>query len=798
VMTTSQTSLAFAERQIGTTSTAQSFTISNTGTGDLNYNIGSTGDADQFVITGTLSGTIAPGGSTQIDVQFSPTPPLGAKSATLTISGDDPANGSDTVTLTGTANSVGTFTLSSSTYQANENAGVMQITVNRNNGTLGSVNATVSWGSGTAVGGTDPCVAGQDFVGTGATLIFLQGDTTKSVNIPLCDDAVPEESEVLSVSLSTNLGGVFPTGIAQATILDTDPRTRVVDRLDDLVSADECTANANDCSLRGAIGWSNDGDTITFDPSLLPPPFAPEAAPAAAVITLTGEIGIFTDITINGPGASLLTIDGNATSRIFGIGTGATVSISGMTLTNADAGGGSDGGAINQNSGSTLNLNSMVITGNLAAQGGGIYTLQATLNVTNSTISDNETENEGGGIYNAEGNVTITDSIISGNTALYNPQSLQLGGGGIFSGTPNAGSLTITGSTISNNCAGTRAGNVCTTARSQGGGIAATAANISNSLISGNVAIDGAGIYHLRGLIVTNSTVSGNTATGSGGGISSNLSVGAFLTVIGSTFSANSAAVNGGGIYLAGYDTSSIRNSTFSANTAATGGNLWILPVTSSSVTSSTFSGGTVHNDGGFQLPVSNSIFAASCTGTDIVNVGFNIDSGTGCGFGSANNSMSSTDALLGPLQNNGGPTFTMAILPGSPAIDAGSAFGLTTDQRGLTRPINHASVPNAGDGSDIGAFEMQVPTAASASISGRVTTAHGTGIKGVIVTVQGMSGTSRVAYTNTLGYYRIEGLAAGEMFVVSVNARRQEFAAPTQVVNLFDSVEGLNFRALP
>ena len=69
-------------------------------------------------------------------------------------------------------------------------------------------------------------------------------------------------------------------------------------------------------------------------------------------------------------------------------------------------------------------------------------------------------------------------------------------------------------------------------------------------------------------------------------------------------------------------------------------------------------------------------------------------------------------DPRLGPLTNNGGPTFTMALLPGSPAIDQGNSAGASTDQRGRLRPVDNPGITNAsgGDGSDIGAFELQSP----------------------------------------------------------------------------------------
>ena len=79
-------------------------------------------------------------------------------------------------------------------------------------------------------------------------------------------------------------------------------------------------------------------------------------------------------------------------------------------------------------------------------------------------------------------------------------------------------------------------------------------------------------------------------------------------------------------------------------------------------------------------------------------------------GTGTMSGTALTGDPLLGPLAANGGPTPTMAPAEGSPVIDAGSAFGLTTDQRGLARPSDFPSLSNAGDGSDIGAVELQVP----------------------------------------------------------------------------------------
>src|SRR6185295_11440420 len=75
--------------------------------------------------------------------------------------------------------------------------------------------------------------------------------------------------------------------------------------------------------------------------------------------------------------------------------------------------------------------------------------------------------------------------------------------------------------------------------------------------------------------------------------------------------------------------------------------------------------------------------------------------------LGIATGNLLDIDPLLGPLQNNGGPTDTHALLPGSPALDAGISGGPNTDQRGFPRPFDIPALPNAADGSDIGAYEF-------------------------------------------------------------------------------------------
>jgi CSLREA domain-containing protein len=254
---------------------------------------------------------------------------------------------------------------------------------------------------------------------------------------------------------------------------------------------------------------------------------------------------------------------------------------------------------------------------------------------------------------------------------------------------------------------------------------------VTNSTLSNNSAANyGGAIYNLRPLTVINSTFSGNSAGANGGGISSS----GTLTVTNSTFSGNSAGANGGGISSLG--TLTVTNSTFSGNSATYDGGA-ILNEDSATVINSTFfsnaagsSGGAVRNGPGFPerpvltvinstlsgntadssggisnrgtLHLSNTIIANSPSGEDChsgtvaTNVNNLIEDGIfGC------TSALSGDPDLGPLQDNGGPTHTMALGAGSPAIDAGDDTACpSTDQRGVARP--------QGPHCDIGAFELE------------------------------------------------------------------------------------------
>jgi len=248
---------------------------------------------------------------------------------------------------------------------------------------------------------------------------------------------------------------------------------------------------------------------------------------------------------------------------------------------------------------------------------------------------------------------------------------------------------------------------------------------ISNCTIMQSTApsgMNGGGIANLGTLTVSNSTFSRNSASADGGGIFNN---GGTLTVANSTFSSNGAGSSGGGIYNSG--TATITNSTFSGNTSASGGGALFHASGTLSVSNSTMSGNSDTSSGGGidnaaaggSVSIANSILSSNtngnCVGSSVTNGGLNISDDATCLFGSATGANGQTigdsvNSMLDPngLLYNGGPTQTIGLQVGSPAIAAiATANCPAADQRGATRP---AAGQNA---CDIGAFELGgvVPT---------------------------------------------------------------------------------------
>ncbi|MEX2142001.1 MAG: HYR domain-containing protein [Pirellulales bacterium] len=286
--------------------------------------------------------------------------------------------------------------------------------------------------------------------------------------------------------------------------------------------------------------------------------------------------------------------------------------------------------------------------------------------------------NLAGGIYNEVGNLTINNSTITENSA-------RSVGGAIYS----SGNLTIQSSTFSSNSA-VGGGALYVVSAGSGTGRAL----ISKSTFTLNVAPstfgDGAALVNHAEMTVVNTTLSNNSTGGEGGAIWNG---NGNLTVTNTTITRNSAGTHGGGIWNGGRLL--FGNSVIAANSAPTGPD-------------------------GFE----RGFVSIASMGHNLVgnSDGFGVTATTGDQFGTTSGVL---DPRLGPLANNGGPTRTHALLPGSPAIDAGNnAAAQATDQRGVTRPRD-----GNADGIavvDIGAFEREENTPPSADAGGPYTVEAG------------------------------------------------------------------------
>ena len=414
--------------------------------------------------------------------------------------------------------------------------------------------------------------------------------------------------------------------------------------------------NTNDSgagSLRDKLASAAPGDTIDFDASL-----------AGQTIHLQSTITLSQNVTIDGSALAVpITLSGDSDSdgvgdvTIFVINSGTTVVINNLVLTKGKAVN-DNGGAISNNG--TLTVNNSIFVENRAPDSGysaGAIYSYGSLTVNNSKFLNN-TAAYGGGAIQAVGQVADTLNI-SNSTFAYNYTNSGGGGGAIYSAIATA---TITNSTFTHNTAATV----------EGGGI---------SIIGGTTT-------------VTGSTFAYNSAA-TGGSIG--VWNGAVLNVSNSTFAHNTAPSGiSGGIY--NYGTVNLYNSTFSDNTAGTHG------IDIANYSNLNFANNIMAN--------ATTYFSCNNSGSIGINLNNLIEDGS-----SSCSPTLAVDPQLDTLGDNGGSTQTMALLSGSPAIDAGNnttcaaAPVSNADQRGVIRPI--------GTNCDLGAYEADYLLVTDASDPG-------------------------------------------------------------------------------
>lgn len=505
--------------------------------------------------------------------------------------------------------------------------------------------------------------------------------------------------------------------------------------------------NTNDSgtgSLRDALSQANaNAEADVIDLSTV----------SGQTISITsGQLEIDDDeITVNGAGA---TLDAGGNSRALAI-YYSDVTLNDLTITGGNgestqplrgisqAGAGGGMYAIE----SDLEVNDSEISGNSGAVGGGLffYSEYGSLSVNDSVVSGNDALYAGGGVYGDTkyGDITFSGTEISSNTA-----AAEGGGINVFG---FEGTVSLVDSIVSNNAA-TGSGvpsrqltdrraefEAARGARGDGSSTWGTRGDGPGGYYG---YAGGAGMYtQFGGVEIIRSTISGNTAF-FGGGVLANGNDGAIL-VDSSTISGNSAVQFGGaGVLRAKYDLL-VTNSTISGNTSGglNGGLVVYSDISGGqqqrergtqarniAIEFTTITDNSAGDIGGlgisadFALPITASVIAGNSAPTD-PDIGFNpdsfqqtdlsfslvgVDSTTGTlNFDAASAGLLGEDPLLGPLADNGGPTFTHLPGVGSPLLDAipsgtaGCGTGVAEDQGGQVRPFNGAC--------DIGSVERGV-----------------------------------------------------------------------------------------
>jgi large repetitive protein len=426
------------------------------------------------------------------------------------------------------------------------------------------------------------------------------------------------------------------------------------DEVDNNIGDGICAAVDGKCSLRAAIQEANTTsvrDTI----KLASGDYKLTIAGAGETLSATGDLNTRTPITIVGAGAGSTIIDAQGIDRALQVFYSSTT-VSGVTVLGGNGGASGSGGGIEVDTDSALTLQNVVVKNNTASRGGGLF-VRGQLTMAKSTIQGNHSSGSGGGLYSETGSISLSHVKVFNNSIT----STSNVGAGIY----NDASMSLSWSWVK--------GNTC-------------------------LGCEGAGIDNDGVASITQSTISGNSSAGAGNGYGGGLATDNPTYLTNDTIYGNHASQTGGGIAAWGYTV--LVNVTVTKNQADadnTGGG----------------SGGGVAGEADGALYFRNSIVGANTIGSsgsdpncyddnpgvNVGSLGHNVLGPiTGCPLKDfVSSDKKNVSALkLGTFGMHGGPTPTVPLLAGSPALKHGTNCP-RIDQRGVKRPKT---------GCDAGAYE--------------------------------------------------------------------------------------------
>ena len=447
--------------------------------------------------------------------------------------------------------------------------------------------------------------------------------------------------------------------------------TSIFDEVDTNPGDGQCRTAAQTCTLRAATQEANalEGPNVillqagTYTLDITSSPFTDAD---------TGDLDVQDDLVLRGVGSGDTVIDGGGIERVLHLQAVAAASIA-VTIEGVTIQGGvslSDGGGIRADAGVDLQLIDVIVTGNSAANGGGVFTAGDALSLRDTAIVANSSARRGGGLAAVSGSVAIESSLVEGNDA-------GTEGGGLHLRTAVT-EFSFVDSELRLN-----------TAVDSGGGAvlrsAEIVAMIVRSTVEENSGGNGGGVFwdsEDGSLDLDSSALIRNASSGQGAALWLDRGV---ISLVNVTLSNNVAELRGSAIFHEG-GRLVILNTTIAQNTSNPGGSaLSIAPLVS---------------------PTLQNTIVADNVGGDcsrgVASLGNNLDGDGTCGLDQPGD-VPEVDARLGPLGLNGGPTETHVLIIGSPALDAGDQAACPdSDQRGFLRAL--------GEICDIGAYEEILP----------------------------------------------------------------------------------------